>query len=507
MSTGIEERERDFFGRHYEEGFTNPAGVELRVRRELRALQRFLKGRRIGRVLSIGCGDAPFECLLARHADSVLGIDISPDGIAKAQRLAAAAGLGNVEFRCATLSELPADEPFDGVVCIGLLHHVPERALAGLLANLHAHLRPGAFFFAREPSRRGFLRTLGRVVLGARYDRYHSPDERELDPEAVSSELRAAGFEDVETGWIDLSLIPGHYLFPRAPRWLMSLFAAVDRVYCATPLARWASGFTLFARRARHGERATTAAPAPSVIASSRLARYVHLDRVNRPYLAWQLDQFRPWLGQRILEVGCGVGGIVSLLGPRERILGLDVDPEVLGHARARFADRPECSFAVLDVAALSEAQLDELAAERFDTVLCINALEHMRDDIAGLRALERLLTPGGTLALLMPAHNALYGPYDLLDGHWRRYDKGYLRTLLRHTRLSLLRMHYFNAAGAIGWWAQYRLLRKSVHGESQFDRMNRLIPLLRPLESWIKPPFGLSLVAVCRRESVEPRP
>jgi 2-polyprenyl-3-methyl-5-hydroxy-6-metoxy-1,4-benzoquinol methylase len=506
MSTGIEQRERDFFGRHYEEGFTNPAGVELRVRRELRALQRFLAGRRLGRVLSVGCGDASFERLLARHADSVLGIDISPDGIAKAQRVAAAAGLANVEFRCASLSDLPADDPFDGVVCIGLLHHVPERALPALIASLHARLRPGAFFFAREPSRRGFLRPLGRLLLGARYDRYHSPDERELDPEAVASELRAAGFEGVETGWIDLSLIPGHYLFPRAPRWLMRLFAAVDRLYCATPLARWASGFTLFARRARPAETATAAAARASGLASDRLARYQHLDRVNRPYLAWQLDQFRPWLGQRILEVGCGVGGIVSLLGPRERIVGLDVERDVLEHARERFADRPECSFAVADVAALSEAQLDELAAERFDTVLCVNALEHMRDDIGGLRALERLLAPGGTLALLMPAHNALYGRYDLLDGHWRRYDKGYLRTLLKHTRLSLLRMYYFNAAGAIGWWIQYRLLRRSVHDESHFGWMNRLIPLLRPLESWIKPPFGLSLVAVCRRAPGEPR-
>ena len=135
------------------------------------------------------------------------------------------------------------------VVCIGLLHHVPEPALPALLASLHAHLRPGGFFFAREPSRHGFLRAVGRIVLGARYDRYHSPDERELDREAVAEALRAAGFVGVEGGWIDLSLIPGHYLFPRAPRWLMGAFAALDRVFCATPLARWASGFTLFAKR------------------------------------------------------------------------------------------------------------------------------------------------------------------------------------------------------------------------------------------------------------------
>lgn len=239
---------------------------------------------------------------------------------------------------------------------------------------------------------------------------------------------------------------------------------------------------------------------------SSRLARYVHLDQANGPYLDWQLDQFRPWLGQRILEIGCGVGGIIERLGRRERIVGLDVEPEVLAHARERFRDRPECRFAVADLGALSEVERGELAAERFDTIVCINVLEHVRDDIGALLELERLLVAGGTLALLVPAHATLYGPYDRVDGHWRRYGKAHLRTLLSHTRLRVLRLRHFNAVGALGWWVQYRLLRKSVHDESHFGLMNRLIPLLRPLESWIEPPFGLSLVAVCRREPGEPR-
>ena len=506
MNTGVEERERDFFYRHYEGGFTNPSGVELRVRRELRALQRLTGGRRIGRVLSIGCGDAPFECLLAQHADSVLGIDLSPDGVEKARARAAGLGLENIEFRCQAVQELRLDESFDGIVCIGVLHHVREEVQQTLLTSLHARLRPGGFFFAREPSRRGFLRGIGRLVLGARYDRYHSPDERELDPEVVAGQLQSAGFPAVRIGWIDLSLIPGHYLFPGAPRWLMSSFAGLDRVFCATPLARWASGFTLFAARAGAATPDPDAGSDSRSLVSSRLARYLHLDPLTGPYLDWQLDQVRPWLGRRVLEIGCGVGGIVERLGSRERIVGIDVDPDVLAHARARFRDRPECRFLAADLGALTEAQSAELEAERFDTIVCINVLEHVRDDIGALLTLERLLVPGGTLALLTPAHAALYGPYDRIDGHWRRYGKAHLRTLLSHTRLKVLRLHYFNAAGALGWWLQYRLLKKSMHGESHFNRMNRLLPLVRPLESWWKPPFGLSLVAVCRREANEPR-
>lgn len=248
MSSRTEERERDYFERHYEEASWHPLGAELRLDRDAAALLR-LAGGRLGRVLSFGCGEGSFECRLSKHADSVLGIDLSRRAIERVRQRAAASGLANVEFRCIPLSELPANERFDTIVCLASLHHVPEAEVPDVLAGLHGRLVPGGFVFARDPSLRGALRALGRLVLGSNYHRYHSADERELDPYALAAQLRAAGFASVEIGWIDFFLIPGHYMFPRAPGWLMRLFAALDRVLCATPLARWASGFTAFARR------------------------------------------------------------------------------------------------------------------------------------------------------------------------------------------------------------------------------------------------------------------
>jgi len=241
---------------------------------------------------------------------------------------------------------------------------------------------------------------------------------------------------------------------------------------------------------------------------SSRLARYVHFDRINRPYLHWQVEQFLPYLGQRVLEIGCGVGGIINLLGHRELIYGLDVEADVLTYAAERFRGRPECRFALCDVTAGPSEWPLELQTQRFDSVICVNVLEHIDDDIAALRRMEQFLVPGGTLALLVPAHQALYGPYDKLDGHFRRYGKAHLQRLLRQTGLEPLRLRYFNSVGAAGWWVQYKLLRRSIHGEGQFGIMNRILPALRQLERVIPPPFGLSLVAVCHRgnnSSAEP--
>ena len=246
----------------------------------------------------------------------------------------------------------------------------------------------------------------------------------------------------------------------------------------------------------------------PTAIAArpldSRLDRYVMFDRINRPYMKWQVDQFLPHVGQRVLEIGCGIGSIIDLIGPRELVVGLDVEPEILAYTAERFRSRPECHFELLNVTEAPAAVLETLRQNRFDTIICINVLEHIRDDIAALQKMEELLVPGGSLALLIPAHLGLYGPYDKLDGHFRRYSKPYLRTILGHTRLRALKLNYFNAVGAVGWWTQYRLLKRKIHGQGQFGIMNRLVPIMRAVEAIIAPPFGLSLVAICRKEDVE---
>ena len=110
------------------------------------------------------------------------------------------------------------------------------------------------------------------------------------------------------------------------------------------------------------------------------------------------------------------------------------------------------------------------------------------------------LVEPGAHLALLVPAHQWLYGRYDELDGHFRRYSKHSLCELLSRTPFEVLDLHYFNSIGALGWWVQYRLLRRQVHGQESFGAMNAILPALRVAERLIEPPFGLSVVALCRR-------
>jgi 2-polyprenyl-3-methyl-5-hydroxy-6-metoxy-1,4-benzoquinol methylase len=242
--------ERAFFARYYADRRYHPVGWRLRMERDLRVLLEAAGEAGPGRVLSIGCGDGAFELLLAKHAISVLAVDLSPEAIAVAQRAQAQAGAGNVEFRCASFRDLAWDERFDTIVCLAFLHHVPAAELPGFLRACRDHLAPGGLFFSQDPNVNGVLRAVGRVVLGERYHAYHSPDERELDPSELAGQLRDAGLANVALRHVDLTLIPICYVIRRGPALPIRLLAWLDRLWCATPLAPWSSGFAAWGRRA-----------------------------------------------------------------------------------------------------------------------------------------------------------------------------------------------------------------------------------------------------------------
>jgi SAM-dependent methyltransferase len=179
----------------------------------------------------------------------VLGVDISPEAIEVARGAQARAGASNVEFRCVSVADLELTERFDTVVCVAFLHHLPAAALPGFVKFVASLLEPGALLYTQDPNVHGLLRHVGRVVLGNRYDTYHSRDERELDPREVLDALRGAGLSGIRLRYLDVTLIPMVYAAKGGPAPLFYACAAFDRLWCASPLARWASGFCVVARR------------------------------------------------------------------------------------------------------------------------------------------------------------------------------------------------------------------------------------------------------------------
>jgi SAM-dependent methyltransferase len=174
-----------------------------------------------------------------------------------------------------------------------------------------------------------------------------------------------------------------------------------------------------------------------------------------------------------------------------------DLDPQAVEALAARFADRPEVRARVLDLAA--ETPGDDLGGP-VDSVLAINVLEHIEDDRGTLRELAKLVRPGGTVVMWVPAYMQLYGDFDRAVGHVRRYTPRTLTASFVASGLDPVDVRPVNLLGGIAWWATVR--RAGVGSPnprlvSVYDRF--VVPVTRTLERRVVPPFGQSVLGVAR--------
>lgn len=213
-------------------------------------------------------------------------------------------------------------------------------------------------------------------------------------------------------------------------------------------------------------------------------------------YFAWQARLALPKLGRRVLEIGCGTGNFTAHLMDRELVVALDHEPRMLDRLRGRFPNarnlRP--TFAEAE----NEESVAQLATFDLDSCVCLNVLEHIRDDAAALRAMARAIRPGGVIVLIVPAFPALYGPVDRKLGHFRRYTRQSLTRTAHEAGLQIQQLKYTNTAGFFGWWLNARVLKRDAQSAAQiaiFDRW--LVPPAARIESVLGVPFGQSLFAV----------
>ncbi len=103
-------------------------------------------------------------------------------------------------------------------------------------------------------------------------------------------------------------------------------------------------------------------------------------NRFNR----WMADTISPYLGRNVLELGAGMGNLTRQLARRrKRYIATDIDREHLARLQARLQHRPNVSTAHCDLMQSSDFEPFE---RQMDAVVCLNVLEHVEDDMAGLR-------------------------------------------------------------------------------------------------------------------------
>jgi len=245
--------------------------------------------------------------------------------------------------------------------------------------------------------------------------------------------------------------------------------------------------------------------PRPSQLAEDRspigyetLRRMATVPRYN----AWIARELTPHVGQRVLEVGCGIGNMSDYFLERELLVCMDMMPGHVEVIRRRYAHRANVVTYAGDIT--DPATITALRAYCFDTVLCLNVLEHIADERTAVAHMYELLRPGGCLLLFVPAGTYLYGTLDLALGHHRRYERNTLATLVHTAGFRIERLDYLNLAGMLGWWLNSRVLGRHLLPEGQLRLFNRLAPFFIAVERLLRAlwnvPLGQSLLCVARR-------
>ena len=202
------------------------------------------------RVLSLGCGNGHLEIAMAQCVGVLLGIDISEKAVAIARQRAQAANLINLQFAVGDIQTLsfPRDS-FDVIWAAAVLHHIDNEMIQRLLERSLQWLKPGGYFLSIDPSSRRLISLFKRLVQ-AKYQRYHSPDERELNPGTLCDMFRRAGFTNIRLLYPDYFLNPLSWLYPSLSTIVVRLVSLVDALLLKLPLVKdYASSFTVIAHR------------------------------------------------------------------------------------------------------------------------------------------------------------------------------------------------------------------------------------------------------------------
>ena len=219
------------------------------------------------------------------------------------------------------------------------------------------------------------------------------------------------------------------------------------------------------------------------------------LARLNRAprFTKWMADTIRPYLGERILEIGAGIGNLTANLVPRTVYWASDINPQYLDRLEKLTLTRPYMKVQYTDASAG-----ETYPSERFDTVICLNVVEHLEDDVRALRNIRGSLDKNGRAIILVPNGPGLYGSLDRVLGHYRRYTRKQLQDVCERAGFRVETVLKFNRVGAPGWWWNGRILKKSTFGFWQIKLLNTILPMVRLIDPFLPFPH-LSWIMILR--------
>jgi 2-polyprenyl-3-methyl-5-hydroxy-6-metoxy-1,4-benzoquinol methylase len=220
----------------------------------------------------------------------------------------------------------------------------------------------------------------------------------------------------------------------------------------------------------------------------------------NSRFNNWMYGHIKAGLKEKmgnILEVGSGLGTIsekiIHDMGPSVHITLTDVSVTYVQSLKIKYSSFKNVSVSRMDLN--NKEEYSKIGYEKYDTIVAINVLEHVRDDLLALHEIYKMLKKDGILIILVPCHKFLYNVIDKNIGHYRRYTKKELYNKIKETNFTAVCMYYLNTMGVVGWYFSGNVLKNGAISPTASRWFDRLVPLLGYLDRITFNRIGLSLI------------
>jgi len=219
-------------------------------------------------------------------------------------------------------------------------------------------------------------------------------------------------------------------------------------------------------------------------------------------YHKWILEEFRPFLGKKLVEVGAGTGSFSEMLiAENPENLALIEPSEMFKFLEQNISqfETPASVDYYNDIFSETAHKLNETP----DTIIYVNVLEHIEDDRGELEKVYETLQPGGHCLIFVPAFMSLYGAFDEKVGHFRRYTKNELEEKGRNAGFKIVKSKYFDFVGIFPWYVKYKLLKSDSLESGAVTAYDRFaVPVTKQFERFLKFPVGKNILTVLKKET-----
>ena len=220
------------------------------------------------------------------------------------------------------------------------------------------------------------------------------------------------------------------------------------------------------------------------------LERLSEASRFNQ----WMADTIAPYLGSDVLEIGAGIGSLTKLLSiGRRSYVATDFDQQHVYELQTRFRGYANVSTALCNVLHREDFRAFQSCV---DTIVCLNVLEHIEDDVEALKNVYDTLKPGGHAVILVPQGMKAFGTLDKALHHVRRYSDSELGHKMASVGFRIGPLLKFNRITYPAWIVNGQILKRRGFSTAQLKLFDALTPVWRRIDRRLPWP-PTSLIAI----------